>query len=235
MDRAGPLLAVALGFLSFIPYPGYPIGRASAVQLGNALALFLVIPALTWSGKRRAVWLYPLILTPLVLSAVRVGLSGGPLVISAIRVGGGGGGSGSDLDICFKTIISWGLACLTIVATQVYAPRYSLHLLTGIAIATLVHLAVGLLQLYSFSNGEFPLVGFYVNQSFDSVQDNAFIIANYIQRPFGLFSEPSAMAASLAPWILLWVAEACGIVRLISEPSRKQRCFSCRRRREASS
>jgi hypothetical protein len=203
VDRGGPILVVALGFFSFMPYPGIPIGKASAVQLGNLLTVLLLVPALALPGKRRAVWLYPLILAPLILSAVKVGMT-----------------DGRDLDLCFKSIIAWGLACLTIVATQIYAPRNSLHLLTGIAIATLVHAAVGMLQLYSFSNGEFPLVDLYVNQSFDSVQDNAFFIAHWIQRPFGLFSEPSAMASSLAPWILLWVAEMCGIMRFREEPTR---------------
>jgi hypothetical protein len=73
---------------------------------------------------------------------------------------------------------------------------------------------VGAWQIYAFSNGEFPLAGLYVNPSFLSVQDNATIIARYVRRPFGIFPEPSAMSASLAPWVLFLFATACGVVKL---------------------
>jgi hypothetical protein len=82
---------------------------------------------------------------------------------------------------------------------------------------------VGGWQFYAFGNGEFPMPGLYVNQSFLSVQENTETIAKYIQRPFGLFPEPSAMSSSLAPFVLLWIAMACGIIRLRQEPRRWQR------------
>jgi hypothetical protein len=113
---------------------------------------------------------------------------------------------------------------LTLLAAQLYAPRRLLPMLTGIALATLLHVAVGCWQEYVFlDGGELPLLSLYVNPSFLSVPDQAHEIVRYIQRPFGLFSEPSAMSSSLAPWVLLWIAELCGLIRLPHRPSRGQR------------
>jgi hypothetical protein len=66
-------------------------------------------------------------------------------------------------------------------------------------------------------------VWIYVNQSFLSVQENADQIAQYTQRPFGLFPEPSAMACSLAPFVVFWMSHMCGLIRLRREPNRWQR------------
>jgi len=206
MMRVAPALMIALGFLAFTPYPAISIGRASAVQIGNVLSLFLLIPVLAMPWRYRPIYLYPLILAPLVLSAVKAGLT-----------------ETGDVDLCFKTISAWVVAAATMVVVQMYAPRYALHVLTGIAAATLVHTAVGLWQVYCFSQNQFPFLALYVNQSFLSVQDYADVTARYVQRPFGVFPEPSAMASSLAPWIVFWVAELCGIVRLRDQPARWQR------------
>src|SRR5690606_21189064 len=48
-------------------------------------------------------------------------------------------------------------------------------------------------------------------------------IARYIQRPFGLFPEPSAMSSSLAPLVLFWFAIVGGLIKLRQEPSPRQR------------
>jgi hypothetical protein len=94
----------------------------------------------------------------------------------------------------------------------------------GIAAATILHVLVGCWQEYVFINGgEFPLLWIYVNPSFYSVADQARDFVLYEQRPFGLFSEPSAMSSSLAPWVLIWIAEMCGLIRFASRTSRFQR------------
>src|SRR5207237_1432836 len=116
------------------------------------------------------------------------------------------------VSLSLKLVIVWMVYTLTIVATQLVAPQYSLELLTGIALATLLHTAVGLLQVYSFSQSEFPLVWLYNNPAFLSVQENAENLARYNRRPFGIFPEPSAMSASLAPWVILWASYLCGVV-----------------------
>lgn len=202
------LFCAALGFFCFMPYPALPVGNATAIQAGNVLVLVLVLPALLVSWKRRPFWVTPLLVGPLCVSALKAAVAGS-----------------DELDVCLKSLAVRILSCLAILATQMAAPRYALHLLTGIAAATLVHAAVGLLQLHSFSQGEFPLAGLYVNPSFLSVQDNATIIARYIQRPFGLFPEPSAMAASLAPWVVVLFALSSGLIRLRTPIATGHRLF----------
>jgi hypothetical protein len=199
-SRAGALLAFSLGVLAFMPYPAIPAGRNSAVQLGNVLTLLMVLPTLALTWRRRPFQYFPVLLAPLVLSTLKVGVFGGDVVLSV------------------KSLPVWAVSGLTIVATQLYAPRYARQLMAGIAAATLVHSAVGLWQLYTFTHGELPLVELYVNPSFLGVQERAHVIATYIQRPFGLFPEPSAMSSSLAPWVLLWLAEMAGLVRFPGTP-----------------
>jgi hypothetical protein len=143
-----------------------------------------------------------------------------PLCISALKAAVVGQ---DGLDLCLKALSVWGLSCLAIVPVQLCAPRYGPHLLNGIAAAMLVHTAVGLWQLYGFTRGEFPLAGLYVNPSFLSVQDNAETIVRYVQRPFGLFPEPSAMSASLAPWVLILFSLSFGLIRLRSALGGMQR------------
>jgi hypothetical protein len=196
----------ALGFLCFMPYPALPVGSYSAIQAGNVLALALSVPVLLLSWKHRPFWVYPLLMAPLCVSALKAGLA-----------------QQSGLDLCLKALVVWGVSLVALLATQLMAPRYALHLLTGVAAAILLHSAVGLWQLYSFSQGEFPLPGIYINPSFLSVQNDAAVIARYVQRPFGLFPEPSAMSASLAPWVVFLFALGSGAVRLWEQPTRRQR------------
>jgi hypothetical protein len=199
------LAAGAAGFFCLIPYPALAVGGTSALQIGNVFTLLMVLPIVAMSWRGRAFWIYPLILVPLCFSALKIGVTGD-----------------GELGICLKAIVVWAVSCLALLIPQLYARRYALNLLTGIAAATLLHAGIGLWQVYSFSNGIFPFAGLYVNQSFLSVQDNADIIAKYTQRPFGLFPEPSAMSSSLAPWVLFWAAIFCGLVRLKQQPARWQ-------------
>lgn len=206
-DAGVALLCGVFGFFCFMPYPAMPVGSSSAIQIGNVLTLLMAAPVLTMSWKGRGFYIYPLILGALALSMLKVAVMGG-----------------GELSVCFKATLVWVLVGMTILIPQIYARAYSVELLTGIALATLVHSAVGVLQFYSFStSGEFPLAGLYVNPSFLSVQDNAQTIARYTQRPFGIFPEPSAMSSSLAPWVLFWAAELCGLVRLKRQPALWQR------------
>ena len=201
-DATVALLIGLLGFFAFMPYPAIPVGNATAIQIGNFLTLLLALPLVTMSWSGKPFYIFPLIVAALCLSILKVAI-----------VGGG------DLSVCFKAMIAWTFSCMTVLIPQRYGRNYSLEMLTGIAVAVLIHVAVGLLQLYSFSHGEFPLTWLYVNPSFLSVQDNAQTIAKYTQRPFGIFPEPSAMSSSLAPWVLFWAAELCGLIKLRREPA----------------
>jgi hypothetical protein len=197
---------MAWAFCCFIPYPALAVGNMSALQSGNVLTLFMCVPLALVPWQRRPYWIYPLILAPLVVSTLHVAFVGE-----------------ADLALALKSLPTYAVSCLALVVAQFYAPRHSLELLTGVAAATLCHAVVGLWQLYAFDNGDFPLFRLYVNQSFLSVQANAGVIANYTKRPFGIFPEPSAMSASLAPFVVFWAAQTGGLVRLKHEPQPWQR------------
>lgn len=195
------------GFLTFMPYAGFPIGARTAVQVGTVVHL-LVFAHFFFSIRKLGVqWTSLLLMAPVLLSTLRIGFT-----------------PDGDLPLAAKTFPVWCISLLAMASTQLAAPAYMLEILTGTAIATLVHCGVGLWQLYAFSHGApLPLVWLYVNQSFLSVQDNAEIIAKYTQRPFGIFPEPSAMSSSLAPVVLLWLGDLCGLLRFHRPPRRWQR------------
>jgi hypothetical protein len=200
------LCVAALGFFCFMPYPALRVGNASALQAGNVLVLLLSIPALFLSWRKQPFWVYPLLAAPLCFSVLKAAVAGQ-----------------SALDVCLKTLVVWNVSILAVLATQLVAPRYALQVLTGIAAAMLVHAAVGVLQVYWFSHDEFPMAFLYVNNSFLSVQDNAGIIARYVQRPFGLFPEPSAMSSSIGPWVVFLLGVSCGAVRLKAQTNAQVR------------
>jgi hypothetical protein len=77
------------------------------------------------------------------------------------------------------------------------------QVLAAACAAVVVHALIGLVQVRAFSHGEFPLLFLYRNPSFKSMEEWSRIYAVYIQRPCGLFPEPSAMAASLGAWLVL--------------------------------
>jgi hypothetical protein len=180
-----------------MPYPAIGIGNNSAIQAGNIATFIALLCASVVLWEHVSLATVFLVLAPRCVSTLKV------LLID-----------GGDASICFKSTISWAVTLLTVVAVQIHAPRQARAMLTGIAIATLIHAAVGALQLYSFSSGVFPLADLYVNPSFLSVQDNAIKLARWEQRPFGLFPEPSAMSSSLAPFVILFAAICFNQVRM---------------------
>ncbi|MDQ3441982.1 MAG: hypothetical protein M3478_16750, partial [Planctomycetota bacterium] len=149
------LAACALGFFGFMPYPAMNVGNTSAIQIGNVLTVLMLIPCAGMLRWRSPLHVYPLLIIPVCLSAMMVAATG----------------SAADFSLSMKFTAAWSLACLTLWAAQLYIPRYSMELLTGVAAATVVHVIFGLWQFYSFRSDSFPLVELYENQSFLSVQD----------------------------------------------------------------
>ena len=200
------LAAVAFGFLAMLPYPAVPVGSSTGLQAGHLFAAAALVPLLLAPKFRLWMSFWPLLVAPLVLSLVRLGFAGD-----------------GDFSIGVKACISIAASMAAVVAAQLLAVRAPLPMLTGIAAAAILHVFVGLLQLRGFAGGELPLLSLYVNPSFLSVQENADTIVRWVRRPFGLFPEPSAMAASLAPWVVIWGAILSGQVYLRQYPSRAQR------------
>jgi len=209
LDQVKALAVGALGFFCCMPYVALPVGARTALQVGSILSLALAAPSIYFC-RRRDFWLALVLSVPLLVSALKVG------VVE------------DDLELAIKSVVTMILCFTTVIAATAWTPKYANAMQTGIAMAIVLHVVVGAVQIYSFSIGQFPLESFYNNPSFLSVQDNADTIARYIQRPFGLFPEPSAMSSSLAPWALFWLAEGFGLVRLREQPASWQRLlFRC--------
>lgn len=198
----GPILALA-SFLCFLPYPALNIGNTSALQMGNVVSLMLCAPLLLVPGFIASLRPVAIILLPLVISTC----------VIALGVGGA-----DELSLCVKSLASWAICGATLAVTLHFAPRHAMSMLLGIAAAIVLHAIVGAIQVVSFENGEMPFVSIYVNKSFLSVEENASTIARYIQRPFGLFPEPSAMTSSIAPWTILFAALSAGLMRWPAPP-----------------
>jgi hypothetical protein len=195
-SRTGERLALALGFFAYLPYPAIPAGNNTGIQVGNLLTLLMMLPVVALPWRRKSFMLYPVLVIPILISAIKVCVDAGDPLIG------------------FKLSAVWIFSMLTLVAAQVYAPRYPLQLMIGIAVCALLHAVVGAWQLLGFHSGYLPLEPIYVNPAFASVQEASKVIVRYVQRPFGLFPEPSAMASSLGPWLIFWLALSTGLVRL---------------------
>lgn len=191
------LLAGVTAFFCMLPYPAYAIGNATALQIGNVCVMAACLPLLSRSWHGRTFHVYLVLLAPLVLSSLMTALSGS-----------------SQASLSLKCTVVWAVSLLALTFVQLYGRDYALQMLVGIAAATLLHAVVGVWQIWAFSRDYFPLVSIYVNPSFLSVQENAETIARWTKRPFGLFPEPSAMSASLSPWLLIWIALLAGLLRL---------------------
>ena len=96
----------ALGFFCFMPYPALPVGSYSAIQGGNVLALALSAPILLLSWKQRPFWVYPLLMAPLCVSALKAGLA-----------------QQSGLDLCLKALVVWGVSLMLIIDVALFGER----------------------------------------------------------------------------------------------------------------
>jgi hypothetical protein len=171
----------------FFPYPALAIGGNNGLQLSQALALASV-PLLLFRPPGRTFGAYVLLLAPLYLS----------MLFNVMF------GDVPSVGVLPKETISLSVAMLVLWPSQWLAGRRLFPgVLKAAALAMVVHALIGLYQLYSFANDEFPLLFLYQNPSFRSMEAWSPIYARYIKRPCGLFPEPSAMAASLGPWLVL--------------------------------
>jgi hypothetical protein len=152
----------------------------------------LSLPILLVSGlpKRQTLALLLLILPVL--------LSGFLAVLTAHAI---------SAEVVVKTMIATVLALVVLVpAGEIINKRYIMPLLYGVAWAIVLHSVVGLYQAYWFAQNVFPFSWLYQNPSFkSSISETPETWALYVKRPFGLFPEPSAMSASIGPWLVLIV------------------------------
>jgi hypothetical protein len=191
VTREGPtwgrVAALAFAFSCFLPYPALTIGGSNGLQLSQALALACA-PWLCACSPGRPFLALLLIMTPVYLSA---------LVNSMLD-------STPSAALLPKESVSLTLAMLPLwPADRVTQRGLFRDLLAAVCAAIVVHSLIGLYQVYSFTHDEFPLLFLYQNPSFKSMELWAPSYARFMKRPCGLFPEPSAMGASLGPWLVL--------------------------------
>lgn len=190
-DFVSPFLLL-FALSCFLPYPALAIGNHNGLQLGETLAL-LTLPLALVRPPTRALAIYVLYFIPITVSAL----------ISMMSVGW------NPSDLLIKEMTSTFIAVTVItLSPRLVEGGFPRKVINLAAVAILVHVGVGILQVYSFNNNEFPLLFLYKNPSFKPMESWAEVYATYIKRPCGLFPEPSAMTASLGPWLIL----ICGVL-----------------------
>jgi hypothetical protein len=169
------------------------VGGNTGLQVGQILALLSPLAFLVWGWlpKRQTLAILLLIL-PLLVSTFLV-----VLLRQAL----------SD-EVALKNLI-FALAVFVVLlpAGGIVNERLLAPLLSGVASAMILHAGVGAYQAYSFTKDVFPLPSLYKqNPSFSTgIAQDLDAWALYVKRPFGLFPEPSAMAASFGPWLVLFL------------------------------
>lgn len=189
--------AFLLGLTCLLPYPAIPIGNSTGLQAGSILAIFFIVTLHSRLLKRNVrAWL--VLCIPLIASTFFGSFFGvhTPSLTNGLAVS-----------------IAWSLFTLPLAVTGSFVFRNVSALLVGVSFGVLLHVSIGVYQVFSFQHEVFPLIWLYQNPSFSAFdQDFAQTVALYIQRPFGLFPEPSAMATSIGPWLLLFFAYSLNLL-----------------------
>lgn len=178
-------------FICFFPNPALPIGTSTGLQAGQVLALMSLPVILVLGLPKRQTLALLLLLLPVLLAGFLVVLTG----------------RASSNEVVLKTMVATLLALVVLIpAGKIVNKRYMVPLLASVAWALVLHAVAGFYQAYWFAQDVFPLPGLYQNPSFRSpISQDPETWALYVKRPFGLFPEPSAMAASIGPWLVLIV------------------------------
>ncbi len=181
---------VTFVFVCFFPNPALPIGSSTGLQAGQVLAMLSMLGVLFfgWLPRRHA------------LAALILGF---PLLFSGLI--GILSGHALDGEVAINNIVATSLVLIVLIpAGWIARRRHMVPVVWGAALAILCNAAVGVYQAYWFAKDVFPLGGLYQNPSFKSlIAENPMSWAIYVKRPFGLFPEPSAMAASTGPWLVM--------------------------------
>lgn len=196
-DRLSARLALLLSFSSFFVFPALPIGRTTAITISAALSGIVLLASfrrLKVAECSPFAWMMaPTLVTGWYVSFV---------------------GSALAPDVVPKTIIATAIAVVVVIpALRLLRAGYGDQFILGAALAILVHAALGAYQVFAFERSEFPFADLMnTNPGMALVAQDPETYAEYVKRPFGLFAEPSAMAACVGPWLVL-------IARAVLSPS----------------
>lgn len=187
-DRRRARVALLFSFSSFFVFPALPLGHTVALTIPVALAGLLVLVAVPrlrvvdWSPY---VWL------------VAPALATGWYVLVA--------GSAFAPGIVPKAVVAMAMSLVVIIpAGRLLRAGYGEQFVLGAALAIAAHAALGAYQVAAFARSEFPFGGLMAtNPGMALLAEDPETYAEYVKRPFGLFAEPSAMAACVGPWLIL--------------------------------
>jgi hypothetical protein len=189
-------------FICFFPTPALPMGNSTGLQAGQIVLMLLLPVVFVWGVPKRHMLVLMLLILPVLLANLLVVLTG-----RAISVETGLKATLAMIVPVFAVLLPIGWLTNK---WQRFAP-----LLSVVSWAVVLHVIVGAYQVYWFTKGKFPLVALYQNPAFTFVPVSKVRLSGlanewdtwavYVARPFGLFPEPSAMAASIGPWLVLIV------------------------------
>ncbi len=187
-DRRSARLAGVVAFSSFFVFPAIPVGNTAALTVPFMLTLGLVA---LWLPRLRTAewWPYAAVMGPVAISACFCLMLGTALAPA----------------IAPKALVATGVAFLSVIpARRLLRDGHGDAFVTGAAYAILVHAAIGAYQVFAFERGEFPFAGtMRTNPAMALLTEDIPTYVAYVKRPFGLFAEPSAMAACIGPWLVV--------------------------------
>ena len=186
-------LFLAIGVVTgFLPYVAIPYGHSSAFQLSQ---LSLIAAGLfgARAAKRRLILLSFLLILPLSVSLALLTFQTNPVFSTSIG-------------LKYATNLVLSMAAVLGAAAVTEAEDF-LILLRSLTAALLINSAFGLVQFVGFRHHSFPFQAMYrMNPTFASWDPTAIqAFLNSGGRPFGAFSEPSAMAACIGPWLAMTI------------------------------
>ncbi len=181
-------LAFVVSFSAFFVFPALPIGNTGAITIPFVLAAAL---AVLWLPRLRPSdwWPFAWLVAPAVLSAWYVIAVGSALLPATVP----------------RAVAATAMSIFVLVpALRLLREGHGEHFVLGAAAAILVHAALGAYQVWSFERLEFPFADLMRTNPAQALlaQDPA-TYAEWVKRPFGLFAEPSAMAACVGPWLVV--------------------------------
>ena len=104
-----------------------------------------------------------------------------------------------------KSIVAMAMPFLIVIPTRrLLRGGHGEPFVLGAAYAILVHAAIGAYQVFAFERSTFPFEGLLrTNPAMAMTPDQVATYVAFVRRPFGLFAEPSAMAACIGPWLVI--------------------------------
>lgn len=187
-DPRAARVAALFSFSCFFVFPAIPVGNTGALTIPFFLAAALVtlwLPRLRTSEWAPYAWM----LAPAAISACYVLLAGIALAPGIVP----------------KSVIALAMPFLVVIPTRrLLRAGHGEPFVLGAAAAILVQGALGAWQVFAFDRGEFPYADLMrTNPAMSLLTLDIPTYVEYVKRPFGLFAEPSAMAASIGPWLVL--------------------------------